>query len=1807
MLFSAPKPSKVPENEKPKEDTSDEFQDNFSSKPDANADKPDMNANKPDKNADTPDINADKPDMNSDRQAEYAGKSSAQAQGQYVDANRADGFVNKVDISTKNPDVNTGKPDTNPNRPKKMTQNDTLRPVQPEIKKVEDKKPDEVSHETMGNTKIRNDDVRQDAKPAAASKMEKPVNAAHAQDHASLEASEVGHGLSKLNDNKMRVITDQDFTTANSQQHSQANVSATQKENMVKEGKEVQQSAEGSIKEGMQITSSEPTPKAPMLINITFPNQLQTKNNSMIQITVGDESPVKTAPSEQLANFKPVARFTGGYSHFENEDEEFLEKGGRNSRLNEGRVNDKSMKWFDGKTEESTPFVGYKMRDFQFGSQVNPSKLDQNNRQKVRNTTTVEPDSTISKNYEAKAKHMFQDRKGMNSKNGDNSVTYIKIANKLMHDKDSTNDVNYFMPKHLENDAASAYSKEKNDYGFTDQSEDGKGRKEKSEGRKEEKLVDGNHGNKPLKNLGGGEGNIGRKANNHMKEDKEESSGNKGMEYGNRNNGLDHNSKNKGVDYDNRNNGLDHSNRNNGFDDNNGNKGMHSNNGNKGVDYDNRNNGVNHNNRNSGVGFNNGNKGMQYSNGNKGGNDDSRSNGMRYNNGKYGEYDGNVSKGKTENKLDESMNYKGNEKSNSRGRAREEYHLNLKGPKNELENYNIRIKQNKSFKGRRKNFAGKANLDENVEKGDDHEFGFTSKVEKLNTDEKSQYKYHNRVLSLQGTSENPSKSMERAGKGDEIDSEFGLRPNVERVRMESKSRKKVNAVLTPFDKEVEIASGFIASGAEHSKYNTNGHAQEHGTAEDSAQINLNGDRHGTDHEKAFRANPYKGDLKMSTSLQQKVTKNDDSVKENENFSEHRKLMKLIGSEISDHKVERKKPFLGQFENRKFLNLEKEILSQQDNLFHKGSAAHYKNFTNSKWKTDTSDVVDTSDGKGSPENRARFDSKASDNDSQRNNFAKGIKENEALQEFATSSNSLQLIDHRKAEEPSGQEERTNGFFHTTGGKQRKGELLKDERKHQNEFREEQHGDNKENVGFQRENQSTFGDKMATPPHLNEASLYNKTDSMEQNSFRTWKENYNATVNSTMNGETSQIQGERLKDKNGSGDGTNREMAGRNGSAATSSYESEGNGKSLQNPLNDTLNSSKDHAGFLPSANKTERLLDVDQSNNSTTINVGTGFIKIKYEKPIAANSEAGRIHATEIDNARDSPGSVVAQFHAKDSKEGDKLESQRNLGFKEGLARNNEASTHSARFEDRERASKYGDHSEKYSKEKSFSPVINRENNHHFIIQIKPTKPLERDREYGNIAQQIRGAENVSISNTEDSEFDDVSKLKSMATKKLIESKKESEMGDNLMEENAEESLKVENVIKPYMKDSENDNKFVGSREPGHGIQSPLSFSRQDQGNETKESMKTAHRQPKENSYDKQEEFQISSSRKFAPDHNFAKESSSLKENVQDRKTAQDFGESKSYASERTSSHNDTRTGEKIISTDAVRQNGGVDHSEVMHGSKEFYNNSKADEKIEPVGNFSSIEGKQIYSKPPHSIDNLEPSSGTRLYAKYESSDIIPNDNQDEELGTYDSNAKNPETHQGKKGQENVDSKSDDAKNAANETAEDKSKDESQTAKLTPGSAQITNEKNLFYSIEKILHQDEARNDVNAQGHSSQFSTDDKVSHGYKAGSLDTSNKDEEAGKGDGDIICKSNCEKPSSKEFYHEGSESNIVGLNLHTGFDQFSGFDKFKGRGLDEVRGDKFAENHAVAAAKFMKDDSSSNNKESGKELIFIPERGKG
>ena len=1678
----------------------------------------------------------------------------------------------------------------------------TKRPVQPEMKKVEQlKAEDKTEHESLGSTKIRNNDVKQEQ--GGTEKVQKPQSTVEEKAHTtaqelSTQASEVSHGLSKLTKNNMRLITDQDFAAANSQQHNHVNVSSPQKERWtqdtqrategsVKDGMQIasnERSTEGSIKDGMQITSHEPTPKSPMLINITFPKQLQTKNNSMIQITVGDDDSSKAALPEQ-AGFKPVVNFAGKSGHAINSDEEYLDKVGRNEKLNEGTVSDHGLKFMEDSPSRSSPAVGYKISDYGFDiSKEHHSQTAQEAVANMQNGSTSEVTSVDTHAASAGPQHMFQDRKGMNSKNSDNAVTYLKIATKLMHGKGEADSVDYFMPKQLESETAASYTKGRNDYGFTDQPSEeqnaSKGKNDQSSKSRDNKMRHGNKDsnrnrdynklNKDMKSKENHESREGKgqSRNNEDTEGKSEKY-NKDKEYkGNKNNknverikNNDSKEKNeKTQKYLSKSKHLYSESFNSSFDD--------------------------------------------------------SDNSLSSDKVNFAhESEGNEPEVSTTNQGFESFSNRSDTYATDNAIAKEKAEDDIKASKSEGSGPKMfgSGKHNQLHSGDERGAVSDHQASSthhtalNAKEGgnEDSEYGFTSNVEKLNMDKHQRANSKENAFATKASDKSSGTSSSSRKYAKKQQDDFGFTADAENIKIKEGERTKSHEKQSDFNTGKK---GPPDSSERHKKKQQN----DFGLTDATDNVNTNGGKHVhlnekspdfIDKEEEPVASSYSN---LNTNKHQQAAES----KEESSAADNKKFLKLIDAEISSHGIEKKKHYHKKFENNKFMKLEKQILSQQDNIFYK--RPEISKFEEKNIRKESHEKVKNED--------LFTHSKSSEAKYQSGDFQNGNR----ITKFAGSYDNSQM-------KVNGEAKGYNKEWNTNTGNDR--------------LENHDINDNHGNLHMQGQENGDVTNSAGTNRQFNDVN--GGISNNETKLFGNDGEN-NATLNSTMHSMENISQTEHKVLYQNSN--LPQQWMKLNGSSDNVGNYSIGNVETTNKAvdLSNVSYSAQNQSESQPYVKRIEGTSGLDDANNATTINVGTGFINIKYEKPTSKIQERAESTDSGGFTQKQPTSNVAGSFHsnskesvfmALDSSHGAAdaaIEGHRNLESKVGTP-SAESGGQTDNVEHHRKASLQAEGINVATKEQSFSPVIDRKNNHHFVIQIRPTHALEREKHIGGAVRMFSDDEISSKGNKDDSEFIDVSKTRHYAKNNSAKDISSDDIQEDLMTDNVGASLKTEENIKAYMKNDSRDD-FEGMKERGNyrdGLSARVTQAvdyRKQSEYETA-SYKSGTRLP-----DKEEENRIASSWKMKPEFTSEEESFSVTKQHKERKFGKE-DEKGSLVSGTTQIKEEEPEYEK--SKGKFDEKEEQSHSSGNMGydaklQKNASSGSMAEELIQAAQYLStkfSSSSKQTLGESTHNVDHMQHNGGHRLYAKYDSSDIIPGDNED----SYQEGDSLNDSETLPKGKDNKKEESSSINNKNEGKTENGQlmKDQHQDSKSF-STAEAANDNKLFKSIENIINQEQESNGESKQTHTEEDSTgtEGKISHGHKASNnrdyhSSSDNQGEptyhapsakESGSSfhdtfsnerGGDVsdrkgtdakpACKSNCEKPFSRETSHGKDEFNIVGLNLQTGYDRFSGFKKVQSG--EDLRGRKFEDQ--AKTSKFVNDESSGHD-EIDNHLIFIPEEGK-
>ena len=1755
-------------------------------------------------------------------------------------------------------------------------------PVQPEIKKVEDKWPkleDDMDHAAQGSTKIRGKKeqekmTEQVQKPPATAGEKSQANA----QSATIATSDAGHGLLKSPSNNIKMITDEEFATANSHQKDQSNASLPQKGSLPQERNQ-EHSNDGNLKDGIKITSKAPTSKVPMLINITFPQQLQTRNNSMIQITVGDDGLSKTNLPEQ-AGFKTVVNFSGRTDHVATSDEEFFDKEDRNGKQHEGNVNADALKFVgENSMHNAQPAVGYKLNDFAFDMLKQSGTFPNVGKGAMAQNASLEEAPTVFTETAAnmEPQHMFQDRKGMNSKNGDNSVTYLKIAKKLMHDKDTNDNLDYFIPKQLDGEATTAFSRERNDYGFTDQSneEDNSSNRNKKvkpssktklkkEGRKK-KIVNklDRESNESLKNswknhysgIKGTKEKYSNKKNkwNKGKQENKEIEENKGT-------GVDK------EDDDDEKSVKDNENRDNE-------KKYKENKDDWNKDNENKSNDTEDNENKDHESVDSESKDSENE---ENGNEDS------------------------ENKDNEDKDYKTKDSQEDVNASQSPHSRNSPGSSEEEDDYSVSKTEGFKSKGEAKEIKMHGNhstlklSNRKVKSEAFKEKGFTknrAKGSRFGSNEGDYQKEiaekisHSRTSNLVGDeSKNDngeskidsdtgklSTSNEKSSQR-KIASTFSMKPK-QSVKFHSSNEhlktKYRSSGFTPYLQEAQMNAGQITKGQKYvlesnsGKVNANkfypertgttNQGKSHSGA-DLERLQANRGRHMNLHENevGMIANQASSSESISSSMYSSMHQPSKEGKDQDlsDRSDNRKFLKSMNSEILDHRIEKQKQMHGKLESNNFSNLD-DILAKQVSTFHK--------ILDNKEKAN-----DLAEKEGSLSiNNGVDDRKV------KNNFKQSV-EKEQTAEFFIHNNGTNSSSHvPNVETENGIAKFTEQSHGSYGGW--KGQM------DQTSFADNPH---KENIHLEVDGISNNGQYQlynhSTRGMLLEGNFTSENETVHVNQTETLREdealnallgidgNMNTTSENEMQNATGKMESEnkqadvweRIETHKAIEQNSNRSDAANLTHSNYSYYEY------TTNQSDSNFYSDKNNSISPAVVGQNGNITNQDEANNATIINVGTGFIKIKYEKPSVTNPVMGTPDLGENDHLihRESPTTFT--------KNSDSLYSAYNMrgpeyGTKE-LERDDQ-SGHASKFGNlvNERWSNstgynrvtpfYGVGSfHNSSNEQSFSPVINRKDSHHFVIQITPTNSVDGEKKSGGGTGKIENIVSSFNHYKEDSEFEDVSKIKHVPRMKFRDNTTDdSDITEDLMSDNVRASTKKDEDVQAYVKNGVNGDLGLD----GSDHRQETSFAQPASSPERQSLYKPLYQQPSTRPYDLPVKQRTSSSRKFTSDQVTATGVLFTLGTAEHRNAQEgDIGINKTAVSspvyrqgnsdeqkQALSPHvkgikeDDLQSGQtnEISGLPEKRigetwKSRGTTEGDIQKQDSQLSSQNTVQQGLGQNKTFKPLT-KSSFADDTSDIFRVNHNSGSRLFAKYDSSDIITNDNQnvyENVKPSYSGDESSVDKKLPHKEDWNLAKSADrlEGKIALDQNVEGKHSKSMQ-------SAQMINDKKLFSSVENILKQERISN-----GHSKEVLADiaEKALNGLSVSNSQNFHKTAKNGreqdegsnidnqdpskdgsysdaKGNGITenvpssskpVCKSNCESlplrhvSSSKE-----DESNVVGLNLLSGYDRFSGFHKFYD---NEDLVNRRVEAHTESPA-FLRDKSIGYDR-SGNVLIFIPEEGK-
>ena len=726
----------------------------------------------------------------------------------------------------------------------------------------------------------------------------------------------------------------------------------------------------------------------------------------------------------------------------------------------------------------------------------------------------------------------------------------------------------------------------------------------------------------------------------------------------------------------------------------------------------------------------------------------------------------------------------------------------------------------------------------------------------------------------------------------------------------------------------------------------------------------------------------------------------------------------------------------------------------------------------------------------------------------------------------------------------------------------------------------------------------------------------------------------------------------------GDDLSQEMKQSSSSVSNNNYTN------LLNNFDSNLRYSFQNQSISPvTVKQNENTTNQDEASNTTTINVGTGFIKIMYEKPTVQNRISGNSSLTDHLIHGESPSTFVGYSQGQGISPRDsggirkELEINRNTELKVGnfsdeKGNNNAGYNQTTLF--------HGDEVlNSSSKDQSFSPVINRKNSHHFVIQIRPTHALDGYKVPGGSVAKFQNG--VSSFNNHDggSEFEDVSKMKHVSRKKFRDdTTDDNDITEDLMTDNVRDSSKNEESIKTYIKNDSKEDLFGMSENNDEGkaptTQGKMAFNHDKQTYYEKSNQKPGR------IYHQHEEYKTKNSRTFASSHFPAAETLPGMHNAEHKfgqegeagnneneisssgyKQVASKGDKMPWLSNRNSLNEkvlESSQGYSMFDMNEKQSKGTRDWRNNQttegdtHKNKSKFKNENVVE--QDVNKYKALSSSSKQSLPQHDIYHINQNSGSRLFAKYDSSDIITSDSQnynEEGITSEFETEKNKSPNMRKKGGLRKNSGSNAAKTsdtldgrfAPAQKSEDKDSMQMQ-------SAQVINDKKLFKSIENIIKDEESKNmyskedsndikEKTSDGHivSSSYNfhkafknEKDHQLHGDRSKDKPNSLKSDSYNAKEKDItesklvssrpVCKSNCESPPLRDVANGRDESNVVGLNLQTGYDRFSGFHRVHKN--EDLIGRRI-EIHANSP--FFMGDKNSHSVETGNELIFIPEEG--
>eukprot|EP00112_Aurelia_sp_Birch-Aquarium-sp1_P018709 Seg4503.1 transcript_id=Seg4503.1/GoldUCD/mRNA.D3Y31 product="hypothetical protein" protein_id=Seg4503.1/GoldUCD/D3Y31 len=564
-------------------------------------------------------------------------------------------------------------------------------------------------------------------------------------------------------------------------------------------------------------------------------------------------------------------------------------------------------------------------------------------------------------------------------------------------------------------------------------------------------------------------------------------------------------------------------------------------------------------------------------------------------------------------------------------------------------------------------------------------------------------------------------------------------------------------------------------------------------------------------------------------------------------------------------------------------------------------------------------------------------------------------------------------------------------------------------------------------------------------------------------------------------------------------------------------------------------------------------DVKENNNITTISVGNGFINIRYEKAelYRNDKEETKFHSQVLASNSEFEKPVVNRFHSKINPDSENTEEL--IASHKGHQRiENEERTG---LKETQESGSVSIHGEK-SGHKSFSPVIDKQNDHHFVIHMRPTHSFHGSPSSKNDKQTDSGEHYQNSHSSEETFGSDRQGMEKSRNGNNLNLEKESNPQESSVSSMKDRASKSQERTTSSQDDSQFDLMEANAKGNANNLKQLHSTTsgnivKLNEGHKTTKTFSNADtdtKVPNLQSYKgiSSNENTGHSISEFASNQVKSPGISQMLPESNKGSGGSQFGTGRS---DHLSFHGQRKNDEftKFSGNEKFQGDSNV-------GTHETGNNDHKSLATEKMTNLTSSQhsGNIQVSKSQEgqSGSNLNGRTGNRILTKYDDADFIK-DSPSNEL------EKSPkEDHEALK----------------ISTREGFSKQGSKDTEM------------------------ENKHVSNMAGHL-QTGSPDENRHALESSTEKTDTETETP-------ICKSNCPKSSSSGIFNPDKtalgEASVVGLNLQSGFDRFSGFSKMKSAtalsNTDEVG----------ANSRQYLEGRINEHALIGNELIFIPQEGK-